>query len=276
MTKQIHKIKFWEGEEDTLERYSELLSDVYNRQISSEYLKWKHLSNPIGKSIIAYAENEQGEMVAARAFWRMYCHNYPLYQPCDTVTHPNSQGQGLFKRLTLACLEVVDEDAVMINFPNNNSFPAYLKLGWQVLSDNRRLFTFRLIQSGKRIDSLVADLGESLPEEYVTYLDWRFGKHSFTDYNIWKHKNHLVIENATQVGVLALQNDLDETIAKGGLSQGYVLDNNKHVRVGFDGFSVALKGNSRTTYFTKSGSKISTSSIDTLKTTQINLLMDTF
>jgi predicted acetyltransferase len=51
----------------------------------------------------------------------------------DTATHPDHQGKGIFKRLTLA---LVDQGKAqgwnfVFNTPNKNSMPGYLKMGWQ-------------------------------------------------------------------------------------------------------------------------------------------------
>src|SRR3990170_159348 len=54
----------------------------------------------------------------------------------DTATHPDFQGQGIFKTLTLQALDTVVADADLVfNTPNANSRPGYLKMGWQPVGD---------------------------------------------------------------------------------------------------------------------------------------------
>ncbi|MBW3466408.1 GNAT family N-acetyltransferase [Arthrospiribacter ruber] len=119
-----------------LSQIENLLNLVFpNSDHSKEKLKRKHLDNPHGPSIISYAK-EGDNLIAFRAFWRM---NFVIssktfigYQPCDTATHPDYRGKGFFKKLTLLALEEAKKQNVdvILNFPNNNSYPGYLKLGW--------------------------------------------------------------------------------------------------------------------------------------------------
>jgi hypothetical protein len=104
---------------------------------SAEWLRWKHQDNPAGVSPAFVAEMD-GEIVGARFF---LCWNFrrgsqvePALRPVDTVTHPKARGQGIFKRLTLQGLEVVNpgQQKLIFNTPNGNSLPGYVKMGWQV------------------------------------------------------------------------------------------------------------------------------------------------
>src|SRR5690606_10847180 len=51
----------------------------------------------------------------------------------DTATHPDFQGRGIFKKLTLALLENCKNEGVrfVFNTPNQQSRPGYLKMGWR-------------------------------------------------------------------------------------------------------------------------------------------------
>ena len=53
----------------------------------------------------------------------------------DTATHPDHQGKGIFKKLTLALLEECEREGVdfVYNTPNGNSKSGYLKMAWQEL-----------------------------------------------------------------------------------------------------------------------------------------------
>jgi hypothetical protein len=50
----------------------------------------------------------------------------------DTATHPDYQGRGIFRRLTLDALPALEADGVafVFNTPNSQSLPGYLKMGW--------------------------------------------------------------------------------------------------------------------------------------------------
>lgn len=123
--------------EELLNKYEDLYRVVFNENIPEKYLTWKHYKNPMGKSIIAYAFNNEKKLIAARAFWRCDLirngKNIKALQPCDTATHPNYQRKGLFTKLTLLAIDKAKENnyEVLFNFPNNNSKPGYIKLGWK-------------------------------------------------------------------------------------------------------------------------------------------------
>ena len=50
----------------------------------------------------------------------------------DTATHPDYQGRGIFRLLTLAGVEAMTAEGVqfVFNTPNDQSRPGYLKMGW--------------------------------------------------------------------------------------------------------------------------------------------------
>ncbi|MGN6330772.1 MAG: GNAT family N-acetyltransferase [Motilibacteraceae bacterium] len=101
----------------------------------AEFLRWKHQENPFGRSPALVAV-EGGTVVGVRFLlrWRLRLGNedFRAVRMVDTATHPDHQGRGIFKRLTLAALERwADEIDLVFNTPNSNSRPGYLKMGWQ-------------------------------------------------------------------------------------------------------------------------------------------------
>lgn len=102
---------------------------------SMELWKWKHITNPHGISPVLVAE-EKGEIIGVRAFmkwnWSYKGDIIKSVRAVDTATHPNHQGKGIFKKLTLAGVENVKSEGVgfIFNTPNESSKPGYLKMGW--------------------------------------------------------------------------------------------------------------------------------------------------
>lgn len=98
---------------------------------------WKHEENPFGPSYVLLAE-ENDELIGLRAFmqWEWQWNNklYKTIRAVDTATHPQHQGKGIFKKLTLDQLERCKKDDVkfVFNTPNTQSMPGYLKMGWKV------------------------------------------------------------------------------------------------------------------------------------------------
>ena len=104
------------------------------------FFRWKHLENPAGRSPMWVAV-DAGRIVGFRVFlrWRF---TRPDGRPAaavravDTATHPDHQGRGIFRRLTLGAVEELRDDGrvdFVFNTPNSQSRPGYLKMGWQVV-----------------------------------------------------------------------------------------------------------------------------------------------
>ena len=97
---------------------------------------WKHLDNPFGRSLMLVAE-EDGRIAGFRAFMR-----WDLVTPegttvrcvraVDTATHPDFQRRGIFRLLTLACIDLATEQGIdlIFNTPNEKSGAGYLTMGW--------------------------------------------------------------------------------------------------------------------------------------------------
>lgn len=96
---------------------------------------WKHEQNPFGPSYILVAE-EDNQLIGLRAFmqwdWLRNEKIYKAVRAVDTATHPEFQGKGIFKRLTLQQVESCRQQGVLFvfNTPNFQSLPGYLKMGW--------------------------------------------------------------------------------------------------------------------------------------------------
>lgn len=101
-----------------------------------ELFAWKHFENPFGRSLMLVAEAD-GVIAGFRAFMRwqlevpgggiLHC-----VRAVDTATHPQFQRRGIFRRLTLAGIELAEADGVdlIFNTPNEKSGAGYLTMGW--------------------------------------------------------------------------------------------------------------------------------------------------
>ncbi len=103
---------------------------------SEVFWRWKHIDNPFGVSPVLLAFEEQ-QLVGIRAFmrwqWRYRDKIYNAVRAVDTATHPQHQGKGIFKKLTLQLVEECRAEQVdfIFNTPNASSKPGYLKMGWK-------------------------------------------------------------------------------------------------------------------------------------------------
>lgn len=100
------------------------------------FFTWKHDENWFGRSPSWVAESD-GRLVGLRVFLRWQFRDrdgsvVSAVRAVDTATHPDAQGQGIFRRLTLGALPDLREMGVdfVFNTPNTKSRPGYLKMGW--------------------------------------------------------------------------------------------------------------------------------------------------
>jgi GNAT superfamily N-acetyltransferase len=101
----------------------------------SSLFRWKHLENPFGRSPM-WVACDDGRIVGLRTLMRWEFERDGQTARCvravDTATHPDYQGRGIFRQLTLAALPELERDGVqfVFNTPNTQSRPGYLKMGW--------------------------------------------------------------------------------------------------------------------------------------------------
>lgn len=126
-----------EDEQEVLELLRASLGPGPAGERSAAFFRWKHLENPFGRSYMLVAEAE-GRIVGLRAFlrWRFDLGGREVraVRAVDTATHPDHQGRGIFRRLTLEALEALLPEADLVfNTPNEKSLSGYLKMGWRVV-----------------------------------------------------------------------------------------------------------------------------------------------
>lgn len=175
--------------------------------------KYKHVDNPFGPSIVLLAE-EEGEIIGVRAFmrWKLNSGEKDLhtYRAVDTATHPGHRGKGIFKKLTLKAVEIAKERGhhFIFNFPNDQSRPGYLKMGWQKSSKLsvavkpafNSFWKFSKIPgehsvkydaSPEEVEKLCFTWNHNLkteglftPKSY-NYLKWRYEKNPLQEYSVY-------------------------------------------------------------------------------------------
>lgn len=106
--------------------------------LHSRFFAWKHRMPPFGPSP-AWVAISNGRVVGFRTFlrWQFETDDGTVnaVRAVDTATHPDFQGRGIFRRLTLHALDELHAESIAFAFntPNERSRPGYLKMGWQVV-----------------------------------------------------------------------------------------------------------------------------------------------
>jgi hypothetical protein len=110
-----------------------------------KHFNHKFRENIYGPSVLAVVYNDSGNPIAARALWRNDIDGRECYQPGDTCVLKEARGKGVFSQMTIQAIKLLPPESVIYNFPNQNSYPGYKKLGWDdrasyhlvLLTDNR-------------------------------------------------------------------------------------------------------------------------------------------
>lgn len=116
--------------------YVKLYKKVFNKEISSNYFKWK-FENDKNPAIIFCAFNSEGKMVGSRVvlLTEIFENGHVIKgaQSIDSMVDSTYRGMGIYKNLNLMAVEELRKKNVnrILTFPNENSFPPLNKLGWK-------------------------------------------------------------------------------------------------------------------------------------------------
>lgn len=184
---------------------------------SETFWRWKHIDNPFGKSPVLLAF-EKEQLIGVRAFmrweWKRDSTVFKAVRAVDTATHPDYQGKGIFKKLTLQLVDQSRKEGVdfIFNTPNKSSKPGYLKMGWSEFG--RMPISIRpLISFGKkasdigsryRIDSSSmtawmaqkgpgVDNGNLVTNGSSSFLQWRYVDNPNVTYHSFFDITYIVI-----------------------------------------------------------------------------------
>lgn len=162
--------------EEEIDDFLYLFNDVFDADHNKDWFKWKYIDNIYGDSYMVLAYS--GENVAGvRSFWRNDIEGVVSYQPCDTAVHSDYRKRGIFSKMTLKALDEVD-GSMIYNYPNENSYPGYIKLGWQL----KDYFYLKLVLNK-------SNLREETPMIAGDYLKWKFIDSPISDYSYYQHKD---------------------------------------------------------------------------------------
>lgn len=176
-------------------------------QKSERLWRWKHVENPHGVSPVLVAEAD-GQVVGVRAFlkwqWEYKGQVLQAIRAVDTATHPDYQGKGIFKKLTLQGLADAEAEniALVYNTPNESSKPGYLKMGWveqgrMALKLKVNPFAYKSLtlpaapeQDWDRLEAVLPTLSNPISsQEQVhtslspAYISWRYRNNPLFDYH---------------------------------------------------------------------------------------------
>lgn len=127
--------------------FQTLHQQVFGKSVYRGALIAKYNTRFTGAQFIGYlARTEDGVPVAfygvIPCYFRFNGEVLLAAQSADTMTHPNHQRRGLFMRLAKETYRLAGESGIQLifGFPNQNSLPGFVNLGWQFLPSPMKLF----------------------------------------------------------------------------------------------------------------------------------------
>ncbi|RKQ42313.1 acetyltransferase (GNAT) family protein [Roseivirga pacifica] len=157
---------------------------------SEEAWRWKHIENPFGESPVLVAE-ENDQLIGVRAMmqWSFELNGriYRAVRAVDTATHPEHQGRGVFKKLTLALIDQLTAEGYdfIFNTPNAQSKPGYLKMGWNEIYNVPIRIKPKLL-FGKQLAITDYEINEAtclkLNGAEGAYVHWRYKNNPLAKY----------------------------------------------------------------------------------------------
>ena len=123
-----------EADEKFINDFITVANSVFGGGFSKELFRKKYIDNIYGDSVVEVVYIDENP-VAARGLWRNDIMGKPSYQPGDTCVTEVCRGRGIFTEMTKRSVEMLQSDAIVYNFPNQNSFPGYMKMGWKLINE---------------------------------------------------------------------------------------------------------------------------------------------
>jgi GNAT superfamily N-acetyltransferase len=125
--------------------FCSLYESVFDDAATTEWFDWKYAENPFVDHVPIFLAERDDRIVGARPFFALgTCagdRDVLALQPGDTMVHPEHRRQGLFSRMTERAIDVYGdhngdhEPAFFFNFPNGQSRPGYLSMGWRLVGE---------------------------------------------------------------------------------------------------------------------------------------------
>lgn len=195
----LSKITITEIKEDSdMEEIISVYKSVFQGSASTfteDWIKWKYYEFLDGrKSVLLVARNDEGRVIGIRGFIPFpFVDNegnrYLGYQSVDSAIAKEYRGQGLFRKLNLRALEIAKErqGAFVFNFPNDNSLPGYLKMGWEQDTSLIRMVRLPLLnrEDERKWHSFCSQPKFQI-EKDDKYLTWRYMQHPTFNYKVTK------------------------------------------------------------------------------------------
>jgi hypothetical protein len=186
--------------EVNLDKLVVLFKKSFNRQISSQFFKWRYLGNPMNELLICAEKDGESFISNYSASPVMMNGNNKVVKSAlsmTTMTDPDYAGQGLFPKLAKELYEYMGtlNYEMIWGFPNINSHRGFInKLEWINVYEIPTMKLFQIPKNIERVEVTTDnnfDLDYIIPEPIAngifvikdkSYLKWRYLNHPFNSY----------------------------------------------------------------------------------------------
>lgn len=136
----------WSGDcdEKFIDDFNSVQDQVFKGAHDRELFKHQYIENIYGPSVLVVVYDGETP-VAARGLWRNDIDGKEAYQPGRTCVLESCRGAGVFTKMTIKSVQLLPADALIYNFPNQYSFPGYMKMGWKLV--HQRYLRFFILKS---------------------------------------------------------------------------------------------------------------------------------
>ena len=188
-------------EEKVVQDFLFVENTVFGLQLDYSYFKRKFEDNLYGPSIIVIAYLKD-KPIAADALWRNDIDGKCAYQSTDTAVMSECRGRGVFKRLVEEKLSLVEDDAIVYGFPNQNSYPGFIKMGWLLTG----VYYTSFYKGYKHFSSIN---GQKIDVDYAKW--WFSGRPSY--YAIKKSNHFFLVAKRNKI-VYSIIGEINEDTAR--------------------------------------------------------------
>lgn len=182
---------FWSNSisDDAMNDFILVQNQVFTTEFNKYKFNRKYKKNIYGPSIIILAYIND-KCVGARAFWRNDIQGMKAYQPCDTAVLKEYRRLGIFTKMNKKGLEIIGKNSIIYNFPNDNSLPGYLKMGWTFHS-RKRYKLFNVFKDSKEIEKINSDyLNWLLTDKELDFNESLYYTKIFSKYYLLKKRKY--------------------------------------------------------------------------------------
>jgi hypothetical protein len=127
-----------------------LFKTVFHEKVTPKFLLKKYDTRSVGPEFVGFIAYSPQEKAVAYygvipCFFQLNGKKVVAAQSADTMTHPDHRKKGLFQNLALKTYALAAELDIkfVFGFPNQDSYPGFMKLNWQFLPEQLQVFTIK-------------------------------------------------------------------------------------------------------------------------------------